>query len=148
MQDNNRKRRKPPITVSRFDHERLSRLAQASSDRFPEAAEELLGELDRARISRSGTPPDVVSMGSTVVFKPDTGPEKTVTLVFPADADISSGKVSILTPIGTALLGLSPGQSMGWTARDGRHHELTVIAVTHSSEAEGGAPAGAEEARQ
>ena len=54
---------------------------------------------------------------------------RTITLVYPGDADISEGKVSVLTPIGTALLGLSEGQSMHWTARDGREHELTVTAV-------------------
>ena len=69
-------------------------------------------------------------MGSTVTFKPDTGEAKTVTLVFPGDADISEGKVSILTPIGTALIGLSPGQSILWTTRDGRRHELSVLAVS------------------
>jgi regulator of nucleoside diphosphate kinase len=68
-------------------------------------------------------------MGSTVTFKPDTGDAKTVTLVFPGEADISEGKVSILTPIGTALIGLSAGQSIMWTARDGRRHELSVLAV-------------------
>lgn len=59
-----------------------------------------------------------------------TGPTlatRTTTLVFPGDADISEEKVSVLTPIGTALLGLSTGQSMRWLARDGREHELTVI---------------------
>ena len=68
-------------------------------------------------------------MGSTVMFKPDTGDAKTVVLVFPGDADISEGKISILTPIGTALIGLSTGQSIMWTARDGRRHELSILAV-------------------
>ena len=69
-------------------------------------------------------------MGSTLTFKPDTGEAKTVTLVFPGDADISEGKVSILTPVGTALIGLSAGQSIQWTARDGHRHELSVLAVS------------------
>lgn len=63
-----------------------------------------------------------------------------MTLVFPQDADISAGKISVLTPIGTALLGLSAGQTMDWTARDDKQHKLTVLAVTkHQAEAEASA---------
>jgi regulator of nucleoside diphosphate kinase len=68
-------------------------------------------------------------MGSTVEFRPDGGQPRRVTLVFPGDADISEGKISILTPVGTALIGLAPGQSIAWTARDGRRHRLTVLKV-------------------
>lgn len=49
--------------------------------------------------------------------------------MFPVDADFAAGRISILTPIGTALIGLSPGQSIAWTARDGRRHQLTVLSV-------------------
>ena len=91
----------------------------------------LLAELERARIVADGwVSAGIVRMGSIVTFKPDTGDRKTVTLVFPGDADISEGKVSILTPIGTALIGLSAGQSIMWTARDGRRHELLVLDVS------------------
>ena len=76
---------------------------------------------------------DVIQMGSTVTFKPLSGDAKTVTLVFPGDADISQGKISILTPIGTALLGLSAGQEMSWSAPDGRRHALSVLAVERSA---------------
>jgi regulator of nucleoside diphosphate kinase len=75
-------------------------------------------------------------MGSTVRYVTDTGDDRTVTLVYPAEADISSGKVSILTPIGAALIGLSPGQSIDWQARDGRFHRLTIESVQRP-EAEG-----------
>lgn len=130
MQQNTRNRRKPVIHISRTDHSRLSGLASAIAERNPEMSDELLAELDRARIVADGSvADDVVQMGSTVTFKPDTGEARTVTLVFPCDADIAQGKVSVLTPIGTALIGLSTGQSMAWTARDGRRHELSVLAV-------------------
>ena len=100
--------------------------------RNPEASDELLAELERARIVADGwVSAGTVRMGSIVTFKPDTGDRKTVTLVYPGDADISEGKVSILTPIGTALIGLSAGQSIMWTARDGRRHELLVLGVSH-----------------
>ncbi|WP_325053327.1 GreA/GreB family elongation factor [Sinorhizobium meliloti] len=58
---------------------------------------------------------NVVRMGSTVEYETDTGGRRTVALVFPINADISEGKISILTPIGTALIGLSVGQSIMWT---------------------------------
>ena len=131
MQDNTKTRRKPNIRISKSDHARLSAVASTVAARNPEASDELLAELERARIVADGwVSADTVQMGSTVTFKPDTGDAKTVTLVFPGGADISEGKVSILTPIGTALIGLSAGQSIMWTARDGRRHERTVLAVS------------------
>ena len=129
MQEHTRRRR-PNIVVARSEHSRLYRLASAAADRMPEVADELLSELDRAKIvADTAVPADVVRIGSTVEFKPDTGAAKTVNLVFPEEADIAEGKVSVLTPIGTALIGLKPGQSITWRARDGRQHELTILSV-------------------
>lgn len=130
MRENTKNRRKPAIVISENDYSRLDRLAAAAAERMPEASDELLAELDRARIvSDTAFPADAVRMGSTVEFKPDTGAARTVSLVFPEEADIAEGKISILTPIGTALIGLKPGQSITWQARDGRQHELTVLSV-------------------
>ncbi len=137
MQHNTRLRRKPSILISKTDHARLSVLAETIAERSPDISEELLAELDRARVvGDNAVAANVVRMGSTVRFKPDTGEEKTVTLVFPGEADIAQNKVSILTPIGTALLGLSAGQTMMWTARDGRRHELSVLEVTNAAQGE------------
>ncbi|WP_311030103.1 nucleoside diphosphate kinase regulator [Mesorhizobium koreense] len=120
------KRRKPSIAITRSDHERLSRLAESVSSRNPELADELFAELDRARVvADKALAPGVVRMGSTLRFSTDAE-SRTVTLVFPGEADIAEGKISILTPIGAALIGLSAGQSIDWTARDGRTHRLTV----------------------
>jgi len=131
MQDNAKTRRKPNIRISKTDYERLSLLASTVAPRNPDASDELLAEIERARVVANGSvSADIVQMGSTVTFKPDTGEAKTVTLVFPGMADISEGKVSILTPIGTALIGLATGQSILWTARDGHRHELSVLAVS------------------
>jgi regulator of nucleoside diphosphate kinase len=122
--------RKPSIVVSNADYKRLSNLALAARDRFPEVAEELQGELARASIADAAAmPTNVVTMGSVVEFRSGVGPRKRVELVFPVEADIAKNRVSILTPIGAALIGLSAGQSIGWTARDGRSQELTVIMV-------------------
>jgi regulator of nucleoside diphosphate kinase len=122
--------RKPVITVARSEHDRLLAFANTIAEQNPVASEDLLMELERARVVNDDRVPDnVVRIGSRVKFEPDTGETRTVTLVYPGEADISVGKVSVLTPIGTALLGLAPGQSIGWTARDGRRHELHVLSV-------------------
>ncbi|PWR23973.1 nucleoside diphosphate kinase regulator [Zavarzinia compransoris] len=122
--------RKPAITVGTGDYNRLSDLAAAIEDRNPVLAAELQAELDRARVvADHKVPAGVVRMGSTVAFDTDDGQHRHLRLVFPAEADIAAGTLSILTPIGAALIGLSAGQSIGWTARDGRHHALTVVSV-------------------
>lgn len=123
-------KQKATIVVTERDYQRLQGLANAARLRQPDVAEELAGELDRAGIvADTEIAPDVVRMGSTVEYRTEAGATRTVTLVFPGEADIAEGKVSILTPIGTALLGLSPGQSIDWLARDGRSHRLTILSV-------------------
>ncbi|MEY9784017.1 transcription elongation GreA/GreB family factor [Sinorhizobium fredii] len=131
---------KPSIVIGETDHQRLNKLALAAADRLPEVSDGLLIELERALVvADTSAPRNVVRMGSTVEYEADTGDGRTVTLVFPKDADISEGRISVLTPIGTALLGLSAGQTMGWSGRDDRRHKLTVLAVTqqHRPESEG-----------
>lgn len=126
--------RKPSIVIGKTDHERLNNIALAAADRFPEISDSLLLELERARVVADAlVPGNVVRMGSMVEFETDTGDGRTVTLVFPGDADISEGRISVLTPIGTALLGLTAGQTIDWTTRDDRQHKLTVLAVTEDS---------------
>ncbi len=125
-----RSRSVPNIIVSNADYERLTDLATASIERLPEVAEELLSEMDRAKIVRDDhVPPNVVRMGSTVTFRSDDGRERTETLVYPVDEDSDAHKISVMTPVGAALIGLAEGQSISWTARDGRRHELTVVEV-------------------
>lgn len=124
-------RSKPPvIVVTEADHERLSALAERVFTKTPSVAKQLLEELDRASVvTDGGLPADVVGMGATVCFSIDGGVERTATLVFPGEADIAAGKVSILTPIGAALIGLSVGQSIEWSAPDGKSHILTLKSV-------------------
>ncbi|GLU27144.1 MULTISPECIES: nucleoside diphosphate kinase regulator [Brucella/Ochrobactrum group] len=131
MSEKNRK--KPKIVVSDIDHERLTILAGNVSEKLEEVAEELMQELDRAKVvPQKKLPADVVRMGSMVEFRSNDGHERKVTLVYPGEADIAQGKISILTPIGTALIGLTPGQSMSWIARDGKAHELSIISVSNA----------------
>jgi regulator of nucleoside diphosphate kinase len=120
----------PNIIVSETDHERLISLADAAEERTPDVALVLQSEMARARVvPAKALPGHVVQMGSTVEFRSDTGPQRRLTLVFPGEADLAEGRISILTPIGAVLIGLSPGQSIAWTARDGRRHRLTVLTV-------------------
>jgi regulator of nucleoside diphosphate kinase len=120
----------PAIVVSDFDYNRLTSLAAVVGDRAPDVASVLQSEMERARVVPADVlPAAVVQMGSTVEFSSDTGRQRRVTLVFPGDADVAASRVSILTPIGAALIGLSPGQSIAWTTRDGRRHQLTVLSV-------------------
>ena len=118
----------PSILVSSDDQHRLTLLALDALQRMPDVAAELLAEMERAEVAAS-VPPSVVQMGSRVRFTSDDGRERNVVLVYPGQADIGAGKISILTPIGTALIGLAAGQSIAWTTRDGRRRRLTVLRV-------------------
>ncbi|WIM09920.1 nucleoside diphosphate kinase regulator [Enhydrobacter sp.] len=130
MTEFNPHRRKPKIIVSDIDYKRLAGLAAAAQARLPEVADVLQSELERAQVVATDcVPSDVVRMGSAVEFRSDNGQQRCVTLVFPGEENISQGRISVLTPIGAALIGLSPGQSITWTTRDGRQHELTVMRV-------------------
>jgi regulator of nucleoside diphosphate kinase len=76
----------------------------------------LAGELGRARVvPRAEVPPDVVTMLSTVRLRDlETGEEETYTLVYPDEADIGAGRLSVLAPVGTALLGYRAGDVVEW----------------------------------
>ena len=130
MPDLVRNRSVPQIIVSDADCERLTSLATAALQRLPEVAQELLAEMERAKVvDARQVPADVVRMGSTVTFKSDDGHKRRMTLVYPVDEDVTLHKISVMTPVGAALIGLGEDQSISWTARDGRRHELTVLRV-------------------
>lgn len=113
-----------PILVGDADHERLMSLAAGA------AGDDLFSELARAEtVPEAALPPDVVRMGALVRFHARGGGTREVTLVYPDQADIGQGRISVLTPIGTALLGLRAGQSIAWRTRDGRKDVLTVDGV-------------------
>lgn len=121
----------PPIMVGEQDYRRLSELSDRTIHQLPKVSGFLAAELDRARIVPDDQlPGDVVTMGAELVFRMDaTGLGRKVTLVYPDKADILEGRLSILTPVGTALLGLSPGQSMPWQDRTGDTKTLTLQTV-------------------
>lgn len=120
----------PRLVIGDDDHDRLMTMANGLSGPRAQMAEQLLTELERARVVAQAKLADtVVRMGSTVSFTTTDGFDRTYKLVYPGEADISENKVSVLTPIGAALIGLSKGQSIPWTARDGRLLSLTVVEV-------------------
>ncbi len=130
MRDVVRNRSVPQIIVSTTDYERLTDLANASLQRLPAVAQELLDEMDRAKVVEpSALPAGVVRMGSTVTFKSDDGHTRTLKLVYPAEESLDEHRISVMTPVGAALIGLGEGQSISWTARDGKDHRLTVTKV-------------------
>jgi regulator of nucleoside diphosphate kinase len=124
-------RAKPTIILSAEDYERLSALANAARKRMPDLANELADEVDRAHVLAKGKHPQhIVCMNSEVEFRDDTiGKVQMVTLVYPEDADITQRKISVLTPVGTALIGLRTGQSITWEAPNGELRQLTVLSV-------------------
>ncbi len=104
----------------------------------------LKSELENAVvIDPDSVPPGVVTMGSRVRFEDQSSGEiREVTIVFPENANASEGKVSVLAPVGTALLGLSVGQSILWPFPDGSTRNLHVVALLYQPEA-GEAPGSA-----
>ena len=122
---------RPSIILSAEDYERLSILANAARKRLPDLAGELADEVGRAHVlSRGERPQHVVCMNSEVEFRDETtGKVQEVMLVYPDDADISQRKVSVLTPIGTALIGLRIGHSITWRTPNGEVRRLTVLSV-------------------
>ncbi len=129
----------PAIIITDRDHDKLSRFVERQSLDLPHVTEFLEQELGRARlVSSRDIPPDVVTMNSRLKFRTAmTGVSRAVTLVYPAEADLLAGKLSILTPVGVALLGLRPGQTMPWEDRTGRIKTLTVQQVLFQPEASG-----------
>jgi regulator of nucleoside diphosphate kinase len=103
-------------------------------EKYPATAEFLAREIDRAEIIPADRPSsNVVTMQSQVRFIDDiSGQQRTVTLVYPEDANVDAGKISILTPIGAALIGLSAGQSIEFQTPSGGWRSLTVITVGSS----------------
>lgn len=126
-----RKAARPHIRMIDSEADTLTELTLQKQRDSINLYEELLDEIDRATIcSRANIPPNVVTMGSDVTFlDAKSGAERTVCLVYPGDADISAGRISILTPIGAGLIGLSVGQSINWPDRGGAEHRLTIVAV-------------------
>lgn len=116
------------LVVSELDYKSLSSLCDRVDTPAAEALEE---ELSRADIVRK-LPANIVAMNSSVTFVDlDSGEETNISLVYPQDAKVEEMKISILTPVGTALIGLRVGGTIDWPIPGGKVRRLEVTAVSH-----------------
>lgn len=127
----------PPILLSNQDLERLERLLDTVSPEHAPGLDALRRELDRAEVVEpDALPSDVITMNSTARFvEVASGREFELTLVYPDDSHMTHGTVSVLAPVGSALLGLSVGQSIEWPLPGGRKMILRVLEVLYQPEA-------------
>lgn len=130
---------KPRLIMSSHDARRLEALlASPAGSRAPTAGL-LEEEIVRADIREPGDiPPDVVTMNSEVVCRDESsGAERRLRLVYPDAAGSTPEHISVLAPVGAALIGLSVGQSIDWPLPGGRSARFTVTEVLYQPEAEG-----------
>ena len=125
---------RPPIAIDANHFARLFALSSMTSEPMTEVCEYLREELDRAHVlPAEKLRPDIVSLGSQVEFRDEqTGKVQEIILVYPLDADIACRRVSVLTPVGAALLGLSVNQTISFHTRSGERRELTVLRVSRA----------------
>ena len=124
------------LILTEKDYLRLKNLIsfQAGSD-----YENLEIEIERAQIvPDDAVPPDVATMNSKIKFlNINENKEMSITIVYPNDADSSQGKISVLAPLGAALIGLKVNQEINWMFPDGKTKTLRILEVTYQPEANG-----------
>lgn len=122
---------KPRIRLVDTEADIIAQLAIQAEARHPAVAALLLDEVDRADLYAPGElPGDVACLGAEITYRDEaSGVVRDVRIVLPAHADIAEGKVSILTPVGAGLIGLSAGQAIDWPDVEGRPHRLHILAV-------------------
>ena len=128
----------PPIQITRLDADRLDALLDMPSARQLPGLDALRAELERADVVEpAAIPADVATMNSRIKFVEDaSGKTFELTLVYPQDAG-KPDSISILAPVGSALLGLRVGQSIQWPMPGGRSAELRLLEVVDQPEANG-----------
>lgn len=132
-------KKRPVLILSSLDLQRVERLLESQPAEARAAHAALMEELERATVVEPGAvPPTVVTMNSTVRFRtePD-GKEFERTLVYPTGMDGSAEKVSVLAPIGSAMLGLSVGESIEWPAPRGGTMTVRIMEILYQPEAAG-----------
>lgn len=129
------------ISITQFDRKRLSELMAVADEfnyRDRTDLKRLAEELEHGTLVDSrDVAPSVVTMNSRVLLRDlETGETSEYTLVFPKDADIEGGKISVMSPIGTAILGFSVGDTIEWTVPAGTRR-IRIEAVPYQPEAAG-----------
>ncbi|WP_159820218.1 nucleoside diphosphate kinase regulator [Colwellia sp. 20A7] len=131
--------KQPEITISSLDADRLYDLIESLPNDGLVGINELEKELARANIVEpSEVPPTIVTMNSTVKFSVESSQEEfLLTLVYPKDIDASGQKISILAPVGSALLGLSQGDQIEWPKPGGGLIKVIIKEITYQPERAG-----------
>lgn len=130
----------PAMRVTAQDMERLRTLVERCLEGSrAAAAEQLELELDRAIVvPQDQIPPDVVTMRSRILFEDvETGRRREATLVYPEEANMDLSKVSILAPVGVAVLGLKVGDIIEWPLPHARRARLRILEVLYQPESAG-----------
>ncbi len=129
---------RPAITISTLDADRLYKLIESVPANIT-GVQELEAELDRANIVEpTEVPGNIITMNSTVDFIVESTQEEFVlTLVYPKDIDQSGQKISILAPVGSALLGLAQGDEIEWPRPGGGLIKVLIKEVTYQPERAG-----------
>jgi regulator of nucleoside diphosphate kinase len=130
---------KPEITISSLDSDRLYELIDSLPKNSLVGITELEQELARANtVEPSQVPPTLVTMNSTVRFSVESSKDEfLLTLVYPKDISSSNKNISILAPVGSALLGLSQGDEIEWPKPGGGLMKVTIAEVTYQPERSG-----------
>lgn len=130
---------KPNLTISELDAERLDMLLEQPAFAGTPIAQALNEELDRAEILPSvDIPSDVVTMNSRVRFRDLTANEEhTRTLVYPVNMKDSSEQLSVMAPLGAALLGMHVGNTIDWKLPNGAQARVEVLELIYQPEAAG-----------
>lgn len=120
----------PAIVIRSVDYDRLFDLAESAVRETPTVATFLMKELERATIAHRPPAEPAVRMGSHVYYSDkESEAVRRIRLVYPEEADSRRGHISVLTPVGAALIGLTTGQTIEWLDHGGRPRVLTVLAI-------------------
>lgn len=127
-------RARPPVYVAEADYERLSDLSRMF---HTPGAEFLADELERAIVvGPRKAPRDFVRLGSRVTWRDETsGRTHTAEIVGPDAADIDLDRLSVISPVGAALIGLRPGAALAWAMPDGRPRAVRIESVSAAASA-------------
>lgn len=123
---------KPTVYVAAAQQEYLNRLAEHAA---ADGGDLLRRELERALVvSDEEAPRNFVQLNSVIEYEDLlSGRARTIKLVAPQDADIDQNRVSVVTAVGAAVLGLVPGETFSWLSHDGRPRMLVITSVVNAS---------------
>ena len=127
--------RLPKVILDKTLINRLESMASSMMRRSPTLAERMMEELARAKlVAPEKLRSNIITIGSAVTYRDLTSDRiRTVVLCYPEDEDIDQNRISVLTPVGVALLGLSAGATIPWLTRDDETRTLEVLTVSPPS---------------